>query len=131
MFGLGKRDKPHQPPVVILGAGLNPNPTPGNPIQKQEAGMFGQDGTMRGLGEVYGERDWRSRTYGTPARTVGVGMMEAFAWSFGFPELAEAARQAASSWKAEEGRDTEWLIRAVGAAKAQPPAVQFGNPPPR
>jgi hypothetical protein len=108
------------PPVVVM-------PPAPQAAPEKSSGLFGADGTMKGLGEHYGERPWQRRTYGNPDRTRAVGMMEAFADAFGFPELRDAAHHASHSWASEDGWDTAQFIEAVGAAKGQSPAVQFGD----
>ena len=103
----------------------------GNAIEKKDSGLFGADGTMKGLADFYGDLDWRSRTFGSPQRTIGMGMMAAYA-RFGFPDLLEAARETSAAWAGEEGWKMEMLVKAVGAAKAQPPPLQVpgnGFPP--
>jgi hypothetical protein len=123
MFGR-RPTEPPRPPIVVMPPAP---PGQGNAIEKKDSGIFGADGTVKGLGESYGDRPWQRRTHSTPDRTRAVGMMEAYGITFGFPELVEAARKTSHSWAAEEGWDTEMFVKAVGAAKSQPPAVQFGG----
>ena len=97
--------------------------------------MASEDHSVEDLGKLWGPREHQRRTFGNPDRTKALSLLYAFADPLAatkadsratpaqieltLPYLQDLAESLTASWAGEEGWDTDRLVRAIGAAKAQ------------
>jgi hypothetical protein len=93
------------------------------------------DGSLEALRGLWGERAPPKRSYLTPDRTellnalAGIHeAMQAMPERFRVHGVKEYHDHLLDCWAGEDGRDMEWMIRAVGAAKAQVSVQQQAQP---
>lgn len=80
---------------------------------------LGADGSVEALGEIWQERDPKRRTRGDARRTIALATLSILERELGLTECGELARDLADAWAGEDGWDTQQLIKALGATKAQ------------
>ena len=90
------------------------------PDEPDLASMFGGgDTSIKDLATFWGDRPDTRRTMGNPARSRMLAVFDAVARDCDLPELRQAGKDHIHLWAGEEGWETEMLVRAVSAAKAQ------------
>ncbi|MCA1818510.1 MAG: hypothetical protein LC620_00395 [Halobacteriales archaeon] len=97
--------------------------------------MGGEDNSVEAMGKLWGTREYQRRTFGNPDRTRAMTLLHALADPLAatqadsravpaqieltLPYLKDLAEGMAASWAGEGGWDTDRLVKAIGAAKAQ------------